>query len=220
MLAPIGRIELVLAKVEPVLPAEQGADLAHPHIVVGVAQPEADDPAPRADRSSTPPARSTPRARSTANGVPPGRVSCRSRVAPRSNAKILSRSSRSRLESKPMIQTALNALDPERRAVAAPGGPLRLRRRGHHRARRRQLLGGRRVPARRPDAVADPGVPVLHRRQLRHPWRLQLSRPWRARPHPCPRHALPGHQPRSASSPTNSSSGCWSSNWAGRPGGR
>ena len=40
------RVEPILAKVEPALAIEQGADLHHPHVVVGIAQPEPADVEP------------------------------------------------------------------------------------------------------------------------------------------------------------------------------
>ena len=39
-------VHLVLAKVEPALPVEQGTDLAHAHIVVGIGKDEAGDVVP------------------------------------------------------------------------------------------------------------------------------------------------------------------------------
>jgi hypothetical protein len=45
----IGRVQPVLAKVEPVLAREQRTNLAHPQIVVGVAKREETDPVPALD---------------------------------------------------------------------------------------------------------------------------------------------------------------------------
>ena len=48
MFGPDRRVDPMLPQVEPVLPVEQRADLHHPHIVVGVAEPEVADLGPAA----------------------------------------------------------------------------------------------------------------------------------------------------------------------------